>query len=49
MTWEAIGALGEWAGALTVVATLAYLAIQIRQNSAGIRATVELEASRGLA
>ena len=45
MNWEAIGALGEWAGALTVIATLVYLAIQVRQNSANTRAIAELEAS----
>ena len=32
MNWEAIGALGEVAGALTVFATLVYLATQIRQS-----------------
>ena len=30
MDWEAIGAVGEILGAIAVVATLAYLAIQIR-------------------
>ena len=49
VNWEAIGALGEWAGALAVIATLVYLAIQVRQNSAGIQATAELEASGRLA
>ena len=33
MNWEAIGAIGEIIGALAVVITLAYLAIQIRQNN----------------
>ena len=33
MNWEAIGALGEVVGAIAVVLTLAYLAIQVRQNS----------------
>jgi hypothetical protein len=46
MTWDAIGALGEWAGALAVIATLIYLAIQIRQNSENLRTNAELEASR---
>lgn len=32
MDWEAVGAVGEVAGALAVIATLVYLAIQIRQN-----------------
>ena len=33
MNWEAIGAVGEIVGALAVVATLGYLAVQIRQNT----------------
>ena len=33
MNWEAIGAIGETIGALAVVVTLAYLAVQIRQNN----------------
>ena len=32
MNWDAIGATGEWAGAIGVIVTLAYLAIQIRQS-----------------
>ena len=34
MNWEAIGALGEIVGAISVIATLFYLSIQIRQHSA---------------
>ena len=33
MNWEAIGAIGELLGALGVVITLVYLAVQIRQNT----------------
>ncbi len=33
MNWEAIGAIGEIAGALAVVASLIYLATQIRQSN----------------
>ena len=33
MNWDAIGAIGEIVGAAAVVATLAYLAIQIRSNT----------------
>ena len=33
MNWEAIGAIGEVVGALAVLLTLVYLAIQIRQNT----------------
>ena len=32
MSWEAIGAVGEVVGAVAVLATLLYLAVQIRQN-----------------
>ena len=34
MDWEAIGAVGEVLGAVGVILTLAYLAVQIRQNTA---------------
>lgn len=38
MNWEAIGAVGEIVGALAVVATLIYVAIQIRQNTRHVQA-----------
>ena len=38
MNWEAIGAVGELVGAIAVVATLAYLAMQIRQNTTTAKA-----------
>ena len=38
MNWDAIGAIGEVVGAIGVILSLAYLGIQIRQNS---RATEE--------
>ena len=38
MNWEAIGAVGEILGAVAVVATLFYLATQIRQNTKVARA-----------
>jgi hypothetical protein len=38
MNWDAIGAVGEIVGAIAVLATLIYLAIQIRQSSATQRA-----------
>ena len=40
MNWEAIGAVGEIIGALAVVVTLAYLAVQVRQNSRLAKATI---------
>lgn len=38
VNWEAIGAVGEVLGAFGVIASLAYLALQIRQNTRAIRA-----------
>ena len=38
MNWEAIGAVGETVGALAVLATLVYLAMQIRQNTKAVQA-----------
>ncbi|MFT7528547.1 MAG: hypothetical protein ACI9LY_003709 [Arenicella sp.] len=40
MNWEAVGEIGEIVGAVAVIVTLAYLAIQIRQNSNLARATI---------
>ena len=37
--WEAIGAIAELFGALGVIATLGYLAVQIRQNTRAVRAS----------
>ena len=34
MNWEAIGAVSEVLGAVCVILTLGYLAVQIRQNTA---------------
>ena len=33
MNWEAIGAIGDAAGAIGVIVTLIYLAAQIRQSN----------------
>ncbi|MEO0437924.1 MAG: hypothetical protein AAF098_13545 [Pseudomonadota bacterium] len=49
MNWDAVSALGEWVGALAVLATLVYLALQIKQSSQSTRANIELDASRQLA
>lgn len=38
MNWEAIGAFAELLGALGVIATLGYLAIQVRSNTRAIGA-----------
>ena len=37
MNWEALGAIGEIVGAVAVVLTLGYLAVQIRQNTRSVR------------
>ncbi|MGR8949254.1 MAG: hypothetical protein ACU84Q_14490 [Gammaproteobacteria bacterium] len=37
MNWDAMGAIGEVVGAIAVVATLIYLALQIRQNTKATR------------
>ena len=47
MNWDAVGAIAELAGAAGVIATLAYLAVQIRQSTAQVRQNTR--ASRGAA
>jgi len=37
MNWEAIGAVGEILGALAVLITLVYLALQVRQNTQQVK------------
>ena len=37
MNWEAIGAVGEVVGAVAVIASIVYLARQIRQNTQAVR------------
>jgi hypothetical protein len=39
MNWDAIGAIAELLGAIGVIASLVYLATQIRQNTATVRAS----------
>lgn len=39
MNWEAIGAVGEVLGAIGVIVTLGYLAVQIRRNTSVVRST----------
>ena len=45
MNWEAIGAIGEIIGAAGVIATLVYLAIQIRQNTKTVASNTTQEIS----
>jgi hypothetical protein len=40
MNWEALGAIGEIVGAVAVVVTLGYLAVQMRQNTRSVRASM---------
>ncbi len=40
MNWEAIGAMAELAGAVGIVASLVFLALQIRRNTQSTRALV---------
>lgn len=47
MNWEAIGAIGEIAGAIAVFCSLAYLAMQIRAQSQESRAATMHEISAG--
>ncbi len=42
MNWEAVGAIGEVVGALAVVLTIAYLAVQIRQNTRALTSSAEI-------
>ena len=37
MNWDAVGAMSELVGAIAVVVTLIYLAVQIRLNTRAIR------------
>ncbi len=47
MNWDAIGAVGELLGALVVVVTLGYLAIQVRQNTAQQKREETVSIQRG--
>jgi hypothetical protein len=38
MSWEALGAIAELLGAIGVIASLGYLAVQVRQNTRSVRA-----------
>ena len=49
MNWDAIGAVGEIVGAIAVVVTLAYLAIQIQQNTRMMRREAHLDRVRHIA
>ena len=46
MNWDAMGAVGEVVGALAVVISIVYLAIQIRQNTQTTKLSVEIDISK---
>ena len=48
MNWELIGAVSEAAGAIGVIVTLAYLAVQVRQNSVHLAESAKLAESNQL-
>lgn len=43
MNWDAIGAIGELVGALAVILTLGFLAVQVRQNTRAMEESNRLE------
>ena len=47
MTIQDLGSLGELIAAVVTVATLAYLALQIRQNTKSVRASSRLDVASG--
>ena len=49
LNWEAVGAIGEVVGGIAVIATLLYLAIQVRQNAESVRNAASLSVNEGLA
>ena len=49
MNWQAIGALGELVGGVAVLATLVFLAIQIRRNTQALRMSAAEESNRSFA
>ncbi len=49
MTLEDLGNIGEFVGAVGVVVTLVYLAVQIRRNTISVRASTFQEAVRDVA
>jgi len=48
INWDALGAIGEIVGAVVVVVTLVFLAIQMRQNTSAMRESYKLERAAAL-
>ena len=49
MNWEALGAVGEIVGAVAVIVTIGYLAVQIRQHTISLRHASTQEILEGIA
>ncbi len=49
MNWEALGAVGEIVGAVAVIITIGYLAVQIRQNTISVRSASNQQILQGIA
>jgi hypothetical protein len=49
MNWDAIGAIGEVIGAITVLVTLIYLVVQIKQNTRALKSATFQEISNVMA
>ncbi len=48
MSWEALGAIGDFLGGVVVIVSVVYLAAQIRQSIRHAEASVELTWTQGL-
>ncbi len=46
MNWDALGAVAELLGAIAVFLTLAYLTVQVRQNSKALELQNEFSAAQ---
>ena len=46
MDLDTLAAIGEFVGGVAVVVSIGYLALQMRQNTASIRATAAIEIQR---
>ena len=49
MSLQDLGNIGEFAGAFAVLASLVYLALQIRQNTQAVRASIQQENRKSIA
>ena len=48
MDWVALGAIGEFVGGVVVIATIVYLALQLRNSNRQAQASAELQWTRDL-